>query len=376
MTTRLVGRPWTQWTVGLTGVNARPDNPGPGCAVARCLSEAGGFRGRIVGLGYGTLDPGLYHPDDGDGGHLLPYPAAGADALMERLEEILAVEPLDAVIPSLDAELPNFIALQPELARRGVRMVLPGREQLRSRDKDRLPALCARAGVATPRVRPVTDPGFFERCTAEEEGAWRYPLVVKGIFYDAYVVHDPAEAAYRFGQIARTWGYPVLVQAHVAGEEVNLTALGDGTGALVGPVMMRKQALTEKGKAWAGVAIDDGDLLAAGERLMQALRWSGPLELEMLRDASGTLHLIEINPRFPAWIYLSHAVGRNLPAALLALQQGVRRENLPLSPPRPGVAFIRHAREIIVSMEEMVSVSMNGSTLPRTLPEPRSRLSA
>ena len=40
--------------------------------------------------------------------------------LMERLEEVLAVEPLDAVIPSLDAELPNFIALQPELARRGV----------------------------------------------------------------------------------------------------------------------------------------------------------------------------------------------------------------------------------------------------------------
>jgi carbamoyl-phosphate synthase large subunit len=376
MSTRTDRRPWAQWTVGVTGVNARPDNPGPGCAVARCLREAKGFRGRILGLGYGTLDPGLYHPDDGDGGHLLPYPAAGADALMERLEEILAREPLDAIVPSLDSELPNFIALQPELARRGVRMMLPGRAELRSRDKDRLPALCARAGVATPRVRPVSDPGFFERCTGEDEGGWRYPLVVKGVFYDAYVVHDPAEAAWRFGQIARAWGYPVLVQAHVAGEEVNLAALGDGKGALVGPVMMRKQALTEKGKAWAGVAIDDGDLLAAGERLMRALRWSGPLELEMLRDATGTLHLIEINPRFPAWIYLSHAVGRNLPAALLALQQGVRKDDLPLSPPRPGVTFIRHAREIIVPLEEIVSVSMNGSTLPRTLPDPRPRLTA
>jgi carbamoyl-phosphate synthase large subunit len=376
MSTRTERRPWSQWTVGVTGVNARPDNPGPGCAVARCLSEASGFRGRILGLGYGTLDPGLYHPDDGDGGYLLPYPAAGADALMERLEEVLAVERIDAIVPSLDSELPNFIALQPELARRGVRMMLPGRAELRSRDKDRLPALCARAGLATPRVRPVSDPGFFERCTGEDEGGWRYPLVVKGVFYDAYVVHDPAEAAWRFGQIARAWGYPVLVQAHVAGEEVNLAALGDGKGALVGPVMMRKQALTEKGKAWAGVAIDDRDLLAAGERLMQALRWSGPLELEMLRDAAGTLHLIEINPRFPAWIYLSHAVGRNLPAALLALQQGVRVDDLPLAPPRPGVTFIRHAREIIVPLEEIVSVSMNGSTLPRTLPDPRPRLTA
>lgn len=376
MSARMDRRPWSRWTVGVTGVNARPDNPGPGCAVARCLSEAAGFRGRIVGLGYGTLDPGLYHPDDGDGGHLLPYPAAGADALMERFEEILAGERLDAIVPSLDSELPNFIALQPELARRGVRMMLPERSALRARDKDRLPALCARAGVATPRVRSVSDPGFFARCTGEDEGGWRYPLVVKGVFYDAYVVHDPAEAAWRFGQIARAWGYPVLVQAHVAGEEVNLTALGDGTGALVGPVMMRKQAVTEKGKAWAGVAIDDGDLLDAGERLMRALRWNGPFELEMLRDAAGMLHLIEVNPRFPAWIYLSHAVGRNLPAALLALQQGVRAADLPLSPPRPGVTFIRHAREIIVSLEEIVSVSMNGSTLPRTLPDPRTRLTA
>ena len=69
-------------------------------------------------------------------------------------------------------------------------------------------------------------------------------------------------------------------------------------------------------------------------------------------------------------------VGRNLPAALLALQQGVRAGDLPLAPPRPGVTFIRHAREIIVSMEEIVSVSMNGATLPRTLPDPRPRLTA
>jgi carbamoyl-phosphate synthase large subunit len=356
---------WSQWTVAVTGINARPENPGPGCAVARCLSEASDFRGRVIGLGYETLDAGLYHPEDTDGGHLLPYPATGSDALMERLEEILQEERIDAIIPSLDAELPNFIALRPALARRGVRMLLPGRPELRSRDKDRLPALCDRAGVATPRVRQISDPGFFERCTSQEEGAWRYPLVVKGVFYDAYVVHDAAEAAYRFGQIARTWGYPVLVQAHVAGEEVNLTALGDGTGALVGPVMMRKQAITDKGKAWAGVAIDDRDLLEAGEHLMEALRWNGPLELEMLRDGAGTLHLIEINPRFPAWIYLSHGVGRNLPAALLALMHGTARDDLPLAAPRPGVTFIRHARELIVRMEDLVSVSMNGSTLQR-----------
>lgn len=356
---------WSQWTVAVTGVNARPDNPGPGCAVARCLAEARDFRGRVIGLGYDTLDPGLYHGQDCAGGYLLPYPAAGSDALLERLDEILRRERIDAVIPSLDAELPNFIALQEELAQRGVRLLLPERAALRRRDKDRLPALCAEAGVATPRIRPVSDVRFFEHCTGEEEGGWRYPLVVKGVFYDAYVVHTPAEAAWRFGQIAQQWGYPVLVQAFVPGEEVNLTALGDGRGALLGPVMMRKQALTDKGKAWAGVAIDDSDLLHAARQLMQALQWRGPFELEMLRDAEGRLHLIEINPRFPAWIYLSHGVGRNLPTALLALLQGVPPHELRFAAPRPGVTFIRQARELIVEMEELVSVSLHGMTLPR-----------
>lgn len=359
---------WTRWTIAVTGMNAKPDNPGPGCAVARCLREEEGFRGRIIGLGYESLDPGFYLRETCDSGYLLPYPTTGAAALLERLDEVLREEAVDALIPCLDAELPNFIAIEGELNRRGVRLLLPQREPLRRRDKDRLPELCAAAGVATPEVRRLTGAEFFETC--EHEG-WNYPLVVKGVFYDAYVVHSAAEAALRFQQMAATWGYPVLVQKFVAGEEINLTALGDGNGAMIGEVMMKKQALTDKGKAWAGVAIDDPDLREAGRRLLAELRWRGPLELEMLRDETGTLQLIEINPRFPAWIYLSHGVGRNLPAALLALLQGQRPEQLRLAPPRPGTTFIRHARETIVPLAEIARLTLGGST--RAAMEPAAR---
>ena len=71
-------------------MNAKPDNPGPGCAVARCLREEVSFRGRLVGLGYESLDPGLYQRETCDSGHLLPYPATGAAALLERLDEALS----------------------------------------------------------------------------------------------------------------------------------------------------------------------------------------------------------------------------------------------------------------------------------------------
>lgn len=350
---------WRGWRVAITGMNAKPENPGPGAAVARCLREAPGYRGRLVGLGYEALDAGLYQRQRIDSGYLLPYPSSGAAVLLDRLDEILAEEPLDAILPCLDAELPNFIHVQAELAQRGVRLLLPDREQLQARDKDRLPALGEAAQVTTPRVRQLTDPRFFD--ALDEADGWRWPLVVKGVFYDAYVVHGPEEARLRFGQLAAQWGYPVLVQPFVAGEEVNLCALGDGQGGLVGAVMMRKLALTEKGKAWSGVVIDDPELLAAAGRLMAALRWRGPFELEMLRGRDGVLHLVEINPRFPAWVYLSHGAGRNLPAALLELLAGSAAGSLVFPPPRPGVSFIRYAEEVIVDMGEIMRLSASGA---------------
>jgi carbamoyl-phosphate synthase large subunit len=350
---------WTDWNVAITGMNARPDNPGPGCAVARCLRHTAGFRGHIVGLAYATLDAGLYLRESCDSGHLLPYPGTGTAALLERFDEVLCRERIDALLPCLDAELPNFMAIEDQLRRRGIRLLLPQRGQLRRRDKDRLPALCAEAGVATPDVRRLADERFFDHCAAD---GWTYPLVIKSIFYDAWIVHSAPEARQRYRQIVATWGNPVLIQKFVLADEVNLTALGDGSGAMIGEVMIRKQAITDKGKAWAGVAIDDPELQEAGRRLFRSLKWRGPLEIEMLRDAVGTLQLIEINPRFPAWIYLSHGVGRNLPAALLALMNGARPDALDLAPPRPGTSFIRHAQETIVSLDEVATLAASGST--------------
>ena len=49
-------------TVAVTGMNARPDNPGPGVAVARCLKESRHLDARVLGLAYDAFDPGLYLP--------------------------------------------------------------------------------------------------------------------------------------------------------------------------------------------------------------------------------------------------------------------------------------------------------------------------
>jgi carbamoyl-phosphate synthase large subunit len=343
-------------TVAITGINAKPDNPGPGLAVARCIKESPEFHGKIVGLGYDALDPGLYLKQYCDSGHLLPYPSSGDEALINSLKALNDQEKIDVLIPCLDAELPGLVRLRPLIEEMGIHMFLPTAEQLRLRNKDRLEELAQLAGIECPEIKAVTHAGFFYKC--QEEG-WSYPLVVKGLFYDAKIVHNADEAAEAFRAIAAEWGYPVLVQRLVKGEEYNLTAVGDGRGNMLGEVMMKKMAVTDKGKAWSGVSIFDQALHDASASLVKAIQWRGPLEVEVMRDRHGKYQLIEINPRFPAWIYLSLGVQRNLPLTLLKLALDLPLQ--PFPPPKTGTLFIRHAVENIVTMTDFEKVVMSGA---------------
>lgn len=347
-------------TVAVTGMNARADNPGPGLAIARCLKEAHTPM-RVVGLGYEALDPGLYHRGLIDRGYLLPYPSHGEDALLARILDLHAREHFQVLIPCLDAEMQSFARLAPTLAGMGIRTFIPNAQQLSLRSKDRLPDLAEKIGVSSPKTQAIYQANFFHTCQAQ---GWQFPLMVKGLFYDAKLAYTAEDAVAIFHRIAGEWGVPVLAQSWIAGEEVNLAGVGDGAGNLAGAVMMKKRALTDKGKGWAGVSIHDEELLAAAQRFCAETHWKGGLELEMLRDEKGHLHLIEINPRFPAWIYLSAGVGCNLPELSVRLSMG---ETLtPHTPPPAGVLFIRYAEEAIVSLADFENITVWGETLHAT----------
>lgn len=338
-------------------MNARPDNPGPGLAVAKCLKESQSINCNIVGLSYDSLDPGLYLSKYCDKGYLLPYPSAGEDALIDRIKQIHTTEKLDLLIPCLDSELPSFIRLEHLIHELGIKTYLPTAEQLRYRNKDRLQETADHAGIECPDITTITSAGFFYDC---QEKGWQYPLVVKGIFYGAKIVSNSEEASKAFRKIASKWGLPLLVQKFIKGEEYNLTAVGDGNGNLLSPVMMKKLALTDNGKAWAGVSIFDQTLLDAAESLCKAINWHGPLEVEVMKTENGLYQLIEINPRFPAWIYLSTGAGRNLPEVLVNLVFSEQTTNH--SPAQSGKIFIRYAEEIIIDMKDFEAIVMHGVT--------------
>ncbi|MDO7854121.1 ATP-grasp domain-containing protein [Hymenobacter convexus] len=340
-------------TVAVTGLNAT-DSPGPGVAVIRALRETTDFDLRIIGLSYEALEPGIYLRDMVDRTYQLPYPSAGTAALLERLQYIKEQEDVAVLIPNFDAELYNFIKLEPQLRALGIRTFLPTLAQLDARDKLNLPAFGAAHGLHVPASRSLHHAA--ELLAAAEELGW--PLVLKGRYYDAAVVHTLAQAEQAFLRLAGQWGVPLIAQQFVAGQEINIAGLSDGHGRALSVVPMRKLTITDKGKAWAGITLEDEALLGLARRFAEATKWRGGFELEIMRAATGELFIMEINPRFPAWIYLTAAAGQNQPAALLRLALG-----LPVTQMEDyavGKMFVRYAWDLITDHTQFQQVAALG----------------
>lgn len=342
------------FTIAVTGLNAI-DSPGPGVPVIRALRDAQSFDVRIIGLSYETLEPGIYMHDLVDKTYQVPYPSAGQEVLLSRLAYINNIEKIDFLFPNFDAELFNYIKLQAKLDQElGIKMVLPTLEQFEARHKVNLFDYGIRHGIQVPFARMVFSTAEIPAIAAEIG----FPLVVKGKFYDAKVAYTADQAAAHFHKIQSAWGLPVLIQQFIHGSEVNVCGVGDGKGTLLGAVPMRKLYITDKGKAWAGVTIDDEKLLEVTTKLVEQTHWCGPFELEFMKTDAGVYYLIEINPRFPAWCYLSVGAGQNQVESLVRLGMG-----LPVNPFHAyevGKMFIRYSYDMILDIKEFEMISTLG----------------
>jgi|GEM_PF-28570 len=397
--------------IAVTGLNAI-DSPGPGVAVIRSLREAASFDVRIIGLAYESLEPGIYMHHLVDHTYMIPYPSTGTDALFARLEYIHSRENLDVIIPNFDAELYSFIKLEPRLRSMNIKMFLPTFEQFEERHKVNLSEFGSKYDIPVPFGKAIfstqeIDELFdrkknrnsisIEKSSAngrhsftdneendtagnrietnaltrkiatvhngkskvtEHEEEFEFPVMIKGKWYDAFVANNIEQAKAYFNKISAKWGLPVVIQKFVHGTEYNVIGLGDGNGNMLAAVPMRKQYITDKGKAWAGISIDDRKLIALTEKFIRSTKWRGAFELELMKNGDNKYYLMEINPRIPAWVYLAVGVGQNIPEALVNLAIGKNVD--PLPPYDVGKLFIRYSYDMIVDRSEFENLSLNG----------------
>jgi len=338
--------------VAVSGINA-VDNPGPGVGVAKSIKEWN-KNTRIIGLAYDTMEPGIYMKWLFERSYLMPYPSQDPENYIGRLLYIKENFGLDAVIPTLDAELPVYIEYADRLKELGIANFLPTKEQFRLRSKERLNEVGEKIGVKTPRTFTVID----YKGLAQALNEVGYPAVIKGLFYKAYKVYSYEEAVEKFNLIVSEWGYPILVQEMVKGEDINLVGVGDGEGGHFGLLNIKKLWVTPAGKIWTGVTIKNEKMLEAAENFVSVYKWRGAFELECILTPEGEIYLIEINPRFPAWVYFATGAGINLPARLLMAALGEE-------PPRDwdyelGKLYVRFTDDIVTDMGLFQKISTLG----------------
>ncbi len=339
-------------TLAVTGLN-NTDNPGPGVPFIRGVKESADFDVRVIGLVYENLEPGIYMEGLCDRIFQVPYPSAGSDELIERVEYIHQQEKLDVLVPNFDAELFSFMKNEERLLNLGIHMFLPLLEQFQEREKHRLPEFGKKYGIKVP---PSLNLGSLGQITEMEE-KFDYPVMVKGQFYDAWQANNKEQVKQAFMKISAKWGLPVIAQEFVSGTEVNVVALGDGNGNTIAAVPMRKQYITDKGKAWGGITLADEKMMELTRSLISQSKWRGGMELELIKTKLGEYYLIEINPRIPAWVYLAVGAGQNIPEALVKLALG--EEVKPMHHYKIGKMFVRYSYDMLVDLEKFAAISMN-----------------
>lgn len=347
--------------VAITGF-AGLDNPEPGLATARALRASEPASLQIEGLVYDAWATGGWAPGIANRLHLIPPIAHGDAATLGRILAINGEYPIDVLLPCLDLEVPLYSRLANRLARAGVRTLLPAAEDIAAVTKINLHGFCYGHGILTPHTVHVRDLS----AVAVHADHFGYPLWIKGTVAGAKKVFNREQALYEAELLAARWGGGVLLQEAVEGSEHVVAMVARADGACLSLAMIRKTGLNARGKGVIGSTIDDPELRRLALEILARLHWRGPLELEFVRSqASGRFYLLEINCRFPSWIYLTEFADANLPRALL--REILAPDTRAPRTARVGAMYARDVQEMTVPVASVVALKRSGSA---TVPAP------
>ncbi|MDQ6787066.1 MAG: ATP-grasp domain-containing protein [Acidobacteriota bacterium] len=310
-------------------------NPQPGVGITRSVRQAYPDA-TLVGVEYSNRCSGIHWQDFDDIWLQRPWEELNLAAHAEAVKKVL--DSGGFWISGIDLEIMWFAEVFPD-----------GHPNLLT------PPLSALKRVAKPEISahaglPVKIPVFVSTDLSDWDlhafCRWHdWKVWLKGPYYDAVRTRSWAEFRDMRAKLSSAWSTDKLfLQSHVTGYEESVCFCAY-RGELLSGVLMRKRDLTEMSKTWAGDVTEMPEEFAAPLRkIVKDLNWTGGAELEMVRDADERLWLLEMNPRFPAWIHGGTIAGYNLPGKLIEGASGVKAQEVIAS----GEEFTRVVLEVPV----------------------------
>lgn len=207
------------------------------------------------------------------------------DAHLQELIDGCAQRGISAILPTRDGELAFWASHKDTFAKAGIRIIASGSEAIaRCLDK----ALFAQFGAGhqlpvIPTSTSIDDihANFF--VVKERFGAGSRAIGIR-LDRDTAIAH------------ASTLDQPIF-QPFIEGTELSIDAWSDANGVVKGVVLRRRDEVVN-GESRITTTFRDAALEAEAKRWIEAYGVSGPVVMQVLLDASGAAHIIELNARF------------------------------------------------------------------------------
>jgi carbamoyl-phosphate synthase large subunit len=300
------------------------------------------LRGDAIQLLSADIDPhapGLFLVDPA---HRLLLPRGDDPDFAGTVLGICREREVDVVVPTVDSELVPLAESRDEFEAAGISLlVAPTRALRRCLDKWGLMQV-ADGSVPIPRSAPLDDdfdPDSFD-----------LPVLVKPR------VGSGSRGVRRVDSWDDLGGLrdrSLLVQEFLPGPEYSLDVLATITGE-VRAVVPRERLRVDSGIAITSRTVHDDELESVGRAAAEVAGITGVANVQVMRDATGTPRLIEINPRFPGTMPLTVASGVNMPRLALGELLG---EPIPDGPLEfRDVAMTRVFEEVIVDLDQLADL--------------------
>ena len=326
--------------VAVSGLQAA-SAPAPGSEVARCLKHCDGVK--VIGVDYDPMCTGLYETALFDEVAVLTPPTQW-DAFAEDFEALSQKYGITAFIPCTDLDVELCSRHIDWFESKRIDITTPPPDLVQMTSKEGLSRLSRLAGFSLPPSTVINTPDELD---AVDEMS--FPVCVKGRWSGAWPAPSNRSARKGALDIANASGWPIIVQDWVIGEEYSVMAIVSKNSRLLGGAVMKKIGISETGTTWAGVTVEDNELMTSMQGLVSELDWQGPIEIDVVRMQNGALVLLDLNPRFPAWTQVPYDAGVNLPQMMISNWRG--DDATPQWAPS-GMAFSQIAEDRLVPLTD------------------------
>ncbi|MCD6230066.1 MAG: ATP-grasp domain-containing protein [Candidatus Diapherotrites archaeon] len=338
----------SQICVGVTGIKVTT-SPQTGFGVARSLKESGHG---VVGICETALTSAICAPYFDSVYALDSIYSEDIDGFIKKITKIQKETNLKVFIPCSDSEIYFFEKYKKRLLENNIKTLLPSLESLKKTSKLFLHKL-SKHGLNVPKTIIASSEDDLEKVTNELD----FPVVCKGILKDSYIARDKIDLLIYFRKIndmLHGGKGRIIFQEHIKGDFYCSTGVANRNSELVRCLNMKKLGIDINGSTWAGMTIKKDTLTKISEKMVKAVNWVGPFELEFIKDNDGKYWLFEINPRLPAYIYLATVSGQNLPKAIvdLALEKNVKQD----FSFKKDLVFTRLSEEVVYPKEYLDSL--------------------